>query len=87
MIATTRLGIVEQQVVEPVLGEEELARLRAVARPALGQHADVAAGAEAALAGVVDQDQLDAGSSRQASSASVISRHMWWSARAAPAGG
>src|SRR3546814_9083473 len=39
---------------------EERARLRAVDRAALGEHAHVAAGAEAASLGVVDHHRLDA---------------------------
>ena len=54
-----RLGIGEQQVVQLVLGMEEPARRHRVARPALGEHADVAAGAESALAAMVDEDALD----------------------------
>jgi hypothetical protein len=56
-----RLGIVEQQRVQLVLDEEEPPRRHAVPRAALRQHADVAAGAEAALAGMVDQHGVDGG--------------------------
>ncbi len=56
-----RLGIGEEQVVEAVFGEEEFARRRAALPRAVGEKADVAAGAEAALAGMVDQHRLDAG--------------------------
>ena len=54
-----RLGVDRDQMVELVLGVEELERRRAALRGALGQHADVAAGAEAARAFVVDQHRLD----------------------------
>ncbi|OIQ86062.1 hypothetical protein GALL_320750 [mine drainage metagenome] len=46
-------------MVQSVFREEELPGRLAVTSPALGQHADVAAGAEPALAGMVQQDQLD----------------------------
>jgi hypothetical protein len=56
-----RLGVREQQMVELILGVEEFARGLAVALARLRQHADVAAGAEAARAGgVVDQDRAHA---------------------------
>ncbi len=54
-----RLGIPKQKLVHPVLGSEEPARVCAVALAALRHLADVAAGAEAPLAGVVDQHQPD----------------------------
>ncbi len=53
-----RLGIAEDQVVQLVLDEEEPPRRHAVAHGAVGQGADVAAGAEAPLAGVVDQHRV-----------------------------
>jgi hypothetical protein len=60
-MATTGRVVGEQQMVQLVLGVEEGPRLLGVARAAVGQHADVAAGAEAALAGVVDDDHVDLG--------------------------
>ncbi|MNS90983.1 hypothetical protein D3C72_1250560 [compost metagenome] len=50
-----RLGIIEHQMVQLILGLEEGLGLRRIPRPALGDHADVAPGAEAALARMVDQ--------------------------------
>ena len=52
-------------MVQPIFLVEEGARRRAVAGAALGEHDDVAAGAEAAALGMVDHHRLDAGSSRQ----------------------
>ena len=51
----------EQQMVEPIFLVEEGARVRSVGRAAGGEHAHVAAGAEAAALGMVDQHRLDRG--------------------------
>ena len=56
-----RLWVFEQQVVQPVLGQEEGLGLRRIPCSALGDHADVAARAEAALAGMVDEYGGDGG--------------------------
>ncbi|MNS59701.1 hypothetical protein D3C72_926640 [compost metagenome] len=53
-----RLGIIEHQMVQLILGLEEGLGLRRIPRPALGDHADVAPGAETALARMVDQHRL-----------------------------
>ena len=54
-----RLRIGKEQMIQSVLGEKEGARQAAVRGAAVGQHADIAPGAEAALAGMVDQHRLD----------------------------
>ena len=54
-----RLRIGKEQMIQSVLGEKEGARQAAVVGAAVGQHADIAPGAEAALAGMVDQHRLD----------------------------
>ena len=48
------LGVFENQVIESILNEEEFPRRRAVPRPALGEHPDVAARTEPAFSGMVD---------------------------------
>ncbi len=57
-----RLGISEEQVVEAVFGEEEALGVGRVLVAAAREHDDVAAGAEAAALGMVDDHRLDAGS-------------------------
>jgi hypothetical protein len=71
-----RLGIGEEQVVEPVFDEEEVARFLPVARAALRQHANVPARAKAAALGMIDQHRPDPESLRHSSSASVIAWHI-----------
>ncbi len=53
------LGVSEEQVVETIFGVEEEARFLAILRATLGEHADVAAGAETAALAVVDDHRLD----------------------------
>ncbi|MNJ34690.1 hypothetical protein D3C77_294110 [compost metagenome] len=53
-----RLSVFEHQMVQLILALEEGLGLRRVPCPALGDHADVAPGAEAALARMVDQHRL-----------------------------
>ncbi len=54
-----RLGVSEEQMVEAIFGVEELARLHPILGAAFGEHADVAAGAEAAPLAMVDDHRLD----------------------------
>src|SRR3546814_9872881 len=49
----------EQRVVHAIFFEEETPRLDPVALRAFGDHADIAAGAEAATFGMIDQHRLD----------------------------
>src|SRR3546814_15352091 len=53
------LWISEEQMVEAIFGVEEGPRFLAVLRAAFREHADVAAGAEAAALALVDDDRLD----------------------------
>src|SRR3546814_9817415 len=53
------LWISEEQMVEAIFGVEEGPRFLAVLRAAFREHADVAAGAEAAALAMVDDDRLD----------------------------
>src|SRR3546814_4847861 len=53
------LGVSEEQVVEAIFGVEEGARFHPILRPAFREHADIAAGAEAAAFAMVDDDRLD----------------------------
>ena len=48
-----------EQVIEAILGEEEPPRLHAIAGDAVGQGADIAAGAETPIAGMIDDHRLD----------------------------
>ena len=57
--AHSRLGISEQPVIHLIFGAEERARGDAIALHAVGQHADVAAGAEAPAFGVIEDDGFD----------------------------
>src|SRR3546814_9229161 len=51
------LWISEEQMVEAIFGVEEGPRFLAVLRAAFREHADVAAGAEAAALAMVDEDR------------------------------
>ncbi len=52
-------GVGEEQMVEAIFGVEEEPRFGPVLRAALSEHADIAAGAEAAAFAMVDDHGLD----------------------------
>src|SRR3546814_12349264 len=73
------LWISEEQMVEAIFGVEEGPRFLAVLRAAFREHADVAAGAEAAALAMVDDDRLDRSEERRVGKECVSTCRSRWS--------